>query len=179
MDHEIVNTAGNILSPALSFLGALGGVYLGSILQKKAWHMDFSANKEKSLFNERIKLIERASILFAKTDLTHTIAIYFSKLGSLTEEKISSCFNEDGTINTEQVEKIGGSDQQLDRAFRIRGQLDTLSAEFLSIAALSSVHFSDKIVTMFEPFSAKPWYSGDGSEYANILSAMRDELLQS
>ena len=134
----------------IGLFGTIAGVYLGSSLNLKANKEAVSLAYKNELLQQRIKIIDRAAVIYGKAPGIQDIwGVYLKKLNGKSEQVV-----------------------EFSKA------LADYNAEFNAVINLSNVYFGPKTQKALETMCRKdsPWWMKDKELVTKYLGAMESEL---
>lgn len=177
MDTDLSKLLISVAAPLFSFFGAIGGVYLARTLQNKAWKREARWNWGRDLMVQRMQIVERAAAIISKRYLAKILNDHLTRVSETAEIVIQGIMKEDGTIDKCRLDRVSADLLEIGEAFKLKTQLEELSAEFSAVANLACVYFSVKVREAFMPSASQRWFDLGDIEYRNILVAMGRETI--
>ncbi len=159
---------------ALAFVGALAGTFLAGYMQENLWERQSSHEERRLILNQRVELIERASVIVNKAPIADSLndyAVLQAEIAKLNADCVKT--DEKGGLDQSQCFP---QESLIENMKFINGRAD-LNAEFASTIQLVSIYFGPKTRKAAEEYAnTASWWEADSKYSRALIAAMQDEL---
>lgn len=157
----------------LAFFGALLGTYISGLMQEDLWKKTVLHEKRRTIFTERVKLVERVSKAINQGTKAESLQVYAQEHIGIRTQKVHDC--KVAKKSSPSSGKCHAPEIPVEILRLIHIQSD-LTAELVSSVELASLYFGPKTRKAADAFMAQqPWWDATESALA-LINAMKEEL---
>lgn len=168
---QIIVTIGTAF---LSFVGALLGVYSGSLLDQGNWETRFRLEQRKVILERRIAVMERIAISFNKASVATGLRATVEFERASTELNVA-CIKLSMTPGLKSAACKQATALDPTRMESIAREFHALSAEFNATLVLAALYFGPETKAAITDMGTDPWSAGS-AKYQRLMDSMGREL---
>lgn len=166
---ELAVTVG---TAALSFFGALLGVYAGSRFEQQNWESRFELEQKRVLLEKRVAVIERVIIVLNKAPLMKGLQASLDAEHEMAKLAVF-CASKDGASSKGCKSKPRAN---IERVETVGREVYTLNSEVAAAASLAAVYFGPNTRNEVTELQKIGFWAASDEQKGRLISAMGSEI---